>query len=70
LDAIKNGEVQLIINTGSGDESRRDGYQIRRAALKYQIPYTTTIAGGVAVCKGIAALKAKKLTVKSLQEYH
>ncbi len=70
VDAIKNGEIQLIINTGSGDESRRDGYMIRRAAIKFNIPYATTIAGAMAISRGIKALKEKKLSVKTLQEYY
>ncbi|MCP4746182.1 MAG: carbamoyl-phosphate synthase large subunit [Desulfobacteraceae bacterium] len=69
-DAIKNGEIQLIINTGSGDTSKRDGYVIRRAALKYSIPYVTTIAGALAVSKAVAAIKSRSLGVKCLQEYH
>ncbi|MBW2589471.1 MAG: carbamoyl-phosphate synthase large subunit, partial [Deltaproteobacteria bacterium] len=70
VDAIKNGEIQLIINTGSGGESRRDGYMIRRAAIKFNIPYATTIAGAMAISRGIKALKEKKLSVKTLQEYY
>ncbi len=70
VDAIKNGEIQLIINTGSGDKSRHDGYMIRRAAIKFNIPYTTTIAGAMAISRGIRALKERKLSVKTLQEYH
>jgi carbamoyl-phosphate synthase large subunit len=70
VDAVKNGEVQLVINTGTGDEPKQDGYMIRRAAIKYNIPYATTIAGAKAVLKGITALIEKKLTVKSIQEYH
>jgi carbamoyl-phosphate synthase large subunit len=70
VDAIKNGEIQLMINTGTGNDAKRDGYQIRRAALKFQLPYTTTIAGALAICRGITALKEKKLSVKTLQEYH
>jgi carbamoyl-phosphate synthase large subunit len=70
IDAIKNGKIQLIINTGSGDKSRRDGYMIRRAAIKFNIPYTTTIAGGMAISRGIKALKERKLSVKTLQEYY
>ncbi len=70
VDAIKNREIQLIINTGTGEEPARDGYLIRRAALKYSIPYATTIAGAGAICEGIAALKNRKLSVKTLQEYH
>jgi carbamoyl-phosphate synthase large subunit len=70
IDAIKNDEIQLVVNTGSGDETRRDGYLIRRAALKFSIPYATTIAGAMAICRGITALKQKDLTVKPIQEYH
>jgi carbamoyl-phosphate synthase large subunit len=70
VDAVKNGEIQLVINTGTGNDAKRDGYQLRRAALKYQLPYTTTIAGALAICRGITALKGKKLSVKTLQEYH
>jgi carbamoyl-phosphate synthase large subunit len=70
VDAVKNGEIQLVINTGTGNDARRDGYQIRRAALKFQVPYTTTIAGALAICRGITALKEKELSVKTLQEYH
>jgi len=69
-DAVKNGEIQLIVNTGSGGETKRDGYEIRRAAIKYNIPYVTTIAGAMAVGKGIKALKEETLSVKTLQEYH
>jgi carbamoyl-phosphate synthase large subunit len=70
VDAIKNGEIQLIINTGTGDTPRQDGYRIRRAAIKYGIPYTTTLAGAKALCRGISALKGNNYTVKALQEYH
>jgi carbamoyl-phosphate synthase large subunit len=70
VDAVKNGEIQLVINTGTGNDAKRDGYQIRRAALKFQLPYTTTIAGASAICKGITAIKEKELSVKTLQEYH
>jgi len=70
VDAITNGEVQFVINTGTGDEPRRDGYFIRRAAIKFSIPYATTIAGAMAMCRGITALKKKNLTVKTVQEYH
>ena len=69
-DAIKNGQIQLIVNTGTGDEPRRDGYTIRRAALKYKIPYATTAAGALAVCRGVAALRDKPFTVKPIQDYH
>ena len=69
-DAIKNGEIQLVINTGTGDDSRNDGYVIRRAALKFSIPYVTTVAGALAVSKAVETLKSNVMTVAPLQEYH
>lgn len=70
VDAIMNREIQLVINTGTGDKTRKDGYLIRRAALKFNIPYATTIAGARAMCRGITAIKEKALGVKTIQEYH
>ncbi|MCG2754097.1 MAG: carbamoyl-phosphate synthase large subunit, partial [Desulfobacteraceae bacterium] len=70
VDAIKNKEIQLVINTGSGGETKRDGYDIRRATIKYNIPYATTVAGAMAMCRGITAIKRKKFSVKSIQEYN
>ncbi len=70
VDAIKNGEIQLVINTSIGGETRRDGYYIRRNALRYKVPYATTTAGGIAIYKAIEALRIKKTAVKTLQEYH
>jgi carbamoyl-phosphate synthase large subunit len=70
VDAIKNGKVQLIINTGSGDTSKRDGYAIRRSALKFNIPYATTISGALAVCRGVVALRDRQIEVQTLQAYH
>lgn len=70
VDEIMNKKVQFVINTGTGDRTREDGYLIRRAALKYSIPYATTIAGAKAMCRGIAALKEKALSVEPIQMYH
>jgi carbamoyl-phosphate synthase large subunit len=70
IDAIKNGKIQLVINTGSGSATRRDGFEIRRAAIKFSIPYATTIAGAMAMSRGIASMAAKELEVKTIQEYH
>ncbi|GBC63076.1 hypothetical protein DENIS_4065 [Desulfonema ishimotonii] len=69
VDAIKNGEVRFVVNTGAGDESKKDGYQIRRAAIKFSIPYATTVAGANAMSQGIAALKKDNIAVKAIQEY-
>jgi carbamoyl-phosphate synthase large subunit len=70
VDAIKNAEIQLVINTSIGGETRRDGYYIRRNALQYKIPYATTTAGGMAIYKAIERLREKELNVKTLQEYN
>jgi carbamoyl-phosphate synthase large subunit len=69
-DAIKNGRIQLIVNTGTGQAPRRDGYTIRRAALKFKIPYATTTAGALAVCRAVAALRKEPFVVKPIQDYH
>ncbi|MBU0993436.1 MAG: carbamoyl-phosphate synthase large subunit [Proteobacteria bacterium] len=70
VDAIKNNEIQLVINTASNTETKMDGYKIRRSALRFNIPYATTIAGAHAICKAVTALKKKELTVQTIQEYH
>jgi len=70
VDAIKNGDIQLVINTGLGGATKRDGYEIRRAAIKFGIPYATTAAGAMAMCKGIAALNSKAFSVKTIQEFN
>ncbi|MFP4473935.1 MAG: carbamoyl-phosphate synthase large subunit [Desulfatibacillaceae bacterium] len=70
VDIIKNGEVQFVINTGTGKNPVRDGYAIRRAALRFKIPYATTVAGALAMCAAIQALAGQSLGVASLQEYH
>ncbi|MGC9515608.1 carbamoyl-phosphate synthase large subunit [Methanocrinis sp.] len=69
-DAIKNGEVQLVVNTPIGKASQYDDSYIRKAAIKYRVPYITTAAAASAAAKGIAAFKRGGSGVKSLQEYH
>lgn len=70
VDAVKNNEIQLILNTGASSQTKMDGYEIRRAAIRYKIPYATTTDGAKAICRAIKALKKEPLTVKSIQEYH
>jgi carbamoyl-phosphate synthase large subunit len=70
VDAIKNGEIQLIINTPSGKESKDDDSYIRKAAIKYNVSYITTTAAAVAAARGIAARRKGGARVKSLQKYH
>ena len=70
VDYIKSGTVQLLINTTMGKTSIRDSYDIRRAALVYNVPYCTTIPGAFAATHGIKALLDGPLAINSLQEYH
>ncbi len=69
LDYIKNGEIQLMINTSVGRKSSYDGYNIRRGALIYNVPYTTTLAGAKAMSEAIDALKRQDWQVTALQDY-
>ena len=69
-DAIKNGQIQLVINTPIGKASQYDDSYIRKAAIKYKVPYITTIAAASAAAKGIAAHRKGRSGVRSLQEYH
>ncbi|MBQ6135758.1 MAG: carbamoyl-phosphate synthase large subunit [Kiritimatiellae bacterium] len=71
LDLIKNREVSLIINTPSGRrDSRADDSRIRRNAIKYKVPYLTTLAAVLAASEGIAAAFNGQGEVRSLQSYH
>ena len=70
LDAMANGEIQLVVNTPSGKESAYDDSYIRKAAIKNKIPYITTAAAAYATAQGIAAARDESITVKSLQAYH
>jgi carbamoyl-phosphate synthase large subunit len=69
VDAIKNGEIQLVINTPKGKLSEFDDSYIRKAAIKYKIPYITTATAALAATKGIAARREGKAEVRSLQDY-
>ncbi len=70
VDMIKNGEIQLIINTPSGRKPKNDEVLIRAGAVQYKIPYTTTISGAQAVVNAIETMKKGDLRVKPLQDYY
>jgi len=70
VDGIKNGEIQLVINTPSGKLSQYDDSYIRKAAIMYKVPYITTLAAAAAAAKGIAAYRKVTSGVKALQSYH
>jgi carbamoyl-phosphate synthase large subunit len=70
VDGIKNREIQLVINTPNGRLGKYDDSYIRKNAIKYKIPYITTVAAAVAAAKGIAANRKGRSRAKSLQAYH
>jgi carbamoyl-phosphate synthase large subunit len=69
VDAIKNGEVQLVLNTTESKASESDSKSIRQTAMLQKIPYYTTLPGILAVTKAIAAQKADTIQVRPLQDY-
>ena len=69
VDAMKNGDVQLVFNTTEGKQSLADSYEIRRTALMMKIPYYTTTAGALAASQAIAEMAKGALDVRPLQSY-
>jgi carbamoyl-phosphate synthase large subunit len=70
VDWIERGEVDLVVNTPVGTGARADGYEIRSAAIARGIPCITTMAGGMAAARAIAAARRGDPEVLSLQEVH
>jgi carbamoyl-phosphate synthase large subunit len=70
VDFIKNGDIQMVINTSVGRKSSRDAYHIRRGALTYNILYTTTLAGARALSEATKAMISEDWQVCPLQEYY
>lgn len=73
IDGIMNKEIQLVINTPLGKQGQYDDSYIRKAAIKYKVPYITTLSAALASAKGIKACLVEtsgKNKTKSLQEYH
>ena len=68
VDAIKNAEVQLVVNTPLGAQSRFDEYEIGRCAIRNKIPVITTISGAQASVRGIRNMKADTIQYRSLQD--
>jgi carbamoyl-phosphate synthase large subunit len=69
VDAMKNGEVQLVFNTTEGKQSLEDSFSLRRSALMMKIPYYTTASGALAAAQAIRAQAAGALEVRPLQSY-
>ena len=70
VDAVKNGVINLVINTPAGKQSEYDDSYIRKSAIKYKVPYITTTSAALAATKGIKDRRNGAYKVKSLQEYH
>jgi len=70
LDYMKRAEVKLIINTPTTKQSVKDGFQIRRSAVDYHVPYITTMQAAQAAADAIVKAKQDKITIKALNEYH
>src|SRR5579883_1951257 len=69
VDAIRNGEIQLVFNTTEGAQALADSRPLRRAALLHKVPYYTTLSGAVAAAQGIKAYLGGDLEVRTLQSY-
>ena len=69
VDAIKNGDVQLVFNTTHGAQAVADSFSIRREALMHGLAYYTTVAGAKAVADSILSLQTQDLSVKPIQDY-
>lgn len=70
VDHIKNVEISLVVNTVGNQSSQADSLSIRREALQHGLPYYTTMPGARAAVTAIEATLNKRLTIRSLQEYH
>ncbi|NJD76974.1 MAG: carbamoyl-phosphate synthase large subunit [Candidatus Methanoperedens sp.] len=70
VDLVHNKEVNLIINTPTSKQTVKDGFQIRRAAVDFKVPYITTIQAALAAADAIEAIKKGEITIKSMGEYH
>jgi carbamoyl-phosphate synthase large subunit len=70
VDAIKNREVQLVINTPSGEISRIAEYQIGWAAIEHKVPFITTLSAAASVVSAISSMRKGDRTVRSVQELH
>lgn len=70
VDLLKNGDIQLVVNTPAGQSPRADEVKIRTTAVYTNTPIMTTLSGARAAALGIAALKKSGYTTRTIQEYH
>ncbi len=69
LDKIQDSQIQWIINTSMGSRTTEDSYMLRRSALDYHLPYSTTVTAATAMGNAIETLARKSIEVKAIQEY-
>ncbi|MCX7326387.1 MAG: carbamoyl-phosphate synthase large subunit, partial [Hyphomicrobiales bacterium] len=69
VDAIKNNEIALVMNTTEGPKALADSRSLRRNALLHKVPYYTTLSGAIAAAEGMRAYRSGDLEVRSLQSY-
>jgi carbamoyl-phosphate synthase large subunit len=70
VDAIMSREIQMVINTAVGRWSKVDDSYIRKSAIRFQVPYMTTLPAALASVRGISAQRKSGGAVRSLQDYH
>ena len=70
VDKIENKKIDLIINTTQDSQSLRDSRSIRKSAIKYQIPYVTTISAAKLAVSAISVMLSQDMCVNSLQEFY
>jgi carbamoyl-phosphate synthase large subunit len=69
LDKVRDNQIQWIINTSMGSRTTEDSYTIRRSALDYHLPYTTTTSGALSMVRALETAREKEIEVKAIQEY-
>ncbi|KPJ98073.1 MAG: carbamoyl phosphate synthase large subunit [Desulfobacterales bacterium SG8_35] len=69
LDKVQDNQIQWIINTSLGSRTTEDSYSIRRSALDYHLPYTTTTSGALSMVRALETVQEKEIEVKAIQEY-
>jgi carbamoyl-phosphate synthase large subunit len=70
VDAIRGGQIAMVINTPAGFGPQVDSFAIRRQALEHRVPYFTTVAAAAAAAAGVQLIRAEALTACPLQDYH
>jgi len=69
LDKVQDNQIQWIINTSMGSRTTEDSYIIRRSALDYHLPYTTTTSGALSMVRALETIREREIQVKAIQEY-